>query len=146
MKIYYHRMPTGRPTDYNKIILKRTKCYLSSCKDKKYRTRFVVNLPSVAGLAVYLKVARSTVYEWAAIHKQFSDILEQILAEQERRLISNGLSGDYNANIAKLVLGKHGYHEKIDTDLTSKGEKITGMSIITPDGKDSPSEAATETV
>lgn len=85
-----------------------------------------VELPSVAGLAVFLGVARSTVYAWkddeTELGKQFSDILERILAEQEKRLVNNGLSGVYNANIAKLALGKHGYTDK--TDVTSGDKPI----------------------
>ena len=87
-----------------------------------------VELPSIAGLAVYLGVSRTCIYEWrdaegearTDLHDEFSYILDAILAEQEKRLINNGLSGTYNANIAKLALGKHGYSDK--TDITS-GDK-----------------------
>ena len=69
-------------------------------------------IPSVAGLSLYLEVARSAVYNWADKDDEFKDILENILAEQEQKVLSNGLTGDYNATIAKLVLGKHGYTDK----------------------------------
>ena len=46
--------------------------------------------------------------------------MENILAEQENRLVNGGISGKYNPVISKLVMGKHGYSDK--TDLTS-GEK-----------------------
>lgn len=128
--------PGGRPSEYSEEILIRARKYLDSCEDdtervvemaneekgyEKYRNKLKVNLPSVVGLALHLQVARSTVYEWAEQHKEFSDILEDILAEQEKRLIENGLSGDYNPQIAKLVLGKHGYHDKQDVDQNIKG-------------------------
>lgn len=129
-------MPAGRPSDYSEEILTKAREYLDSCQDEnsrvvdmeneekgyqKYKNKLVVNLPSVAGLALYLGVARSTVYKWADEHEEFSDILEDILAEQEKRLIENGLSGDYNPQITKLVLGKHGYHDKQDVDQNIKG-------------------------
>src|SRR4051794_13604447 len=128
--------PGGRPSEYSEEILADARMYLNTCEDEtekvvemaneekgyeKYRNKLKVNLPSVAGLAIYLEVARSTVYEWADQHKEFSDILEDILAEQEKRLIENGLSGDYNPQIAKLVLGKHGYNDKQDVDQNIKG-------------------------
>lgn len=139
----------GRPTNYNTEILKKAKKYLLDCKDeygrwiknknKKIKAEFIpgliVHLPSIAGLAVYLKVHRQTIYEWGKEHKFFGDILQEILAEQEKRLIENGLSGTYNSNIVKLVLGKHGYHDKVDTDITSKGQQITGMTIEKDDNQ-----------
>jgi hypothetical protein len=131
----------GRPSLYSAKILKQAEAYLANCVDKfdevvkntnvegdpiSYRRRLVVNLPSVAGLAVYLKIARSTIYKWAEAHPEFSDILERILAEQEKRLIENGLSGDYAATIAKLALGKHGY--KDTSDITSNNEPISALT------------------
>ena len=59
-------------------------------------------------------------YKWEAENKEFSDILADIKAKQESVLINKGLSGDFNSAITKLVLGKHGYHDKQDMDL--KGE------------------------
>ncbi len=128
--------PSGRPSEYSEEILIKAREYLDSCEDEtekvvemaneekgyeKYRNKLKVNLPSVAGLAIHLQVARKTIYNWADEHEDFLHILEEILAEQEKRLIENGLSGDYNPQIAKLVLGKHGYHDKQDVDQNIKG-------------------------
>lgn len=126
-----------RPTDYSKDVVEKAKAYLASCIDEereimnadKLTTRLKVNLPSIEGLAVYLECARSTVYLWAKEYPEFSDILEQILTEQAKRLLSNGLSGDYNSTITKLILTKHTYHDKVDTDLTSGGEVIVPLTI-----------------
>lgn len=88
--------------------------------------RLDVKLPSVAGLAIYLGVARSRVYVWAELEtelgKEFKDILEDILAEQENRLINGGLSGRYSPVLSKLALGKHGYTDK--ADITSGDKPI----------------------
>ncbi len=80
---------------------------------------------SVAELALRLNIARSTVYKWAEEKPEFSDIVEKILAWQEINLTKNGLSGDYNASIAKLLLSKHGYADKVETDVTTKGAAIS---------------------
>src|SRR4051794_17210758 len=98
----------ARPTDYSEEILEEAQWYLDNTSDTR-EPYLKVNLPSVAGLARHLNVARSTIYEWAEIHEAFSDILEDILAEQEKRLAENGLAGDYNSTITKLMLTKHGY-------------------------------------
>lgn len=130
-------MPAGRPTEYKPAILKKAKEYLEECQDENvqvvkqantekgyemYDNKLKVKLPSVEGLARYLGVARSSIYLWAKDHPEFSDILEDILAEQADRLVNNGLSGDYNSTIAKLILTKHGYTDR--TDVTSDGKPI----------------------
>jgi hypothetical protein len=113
-------MPGGRPTEYGLKILTKAKDYLTNYKV------YGDAIPSIAGLAVRLKISRSTVYDWAKHEdkKEFSYILDHILSDQERVLINKGLTNEFNSNITKLALGKHGYSDKSETDLTSKGEKI----------------------
>lgn len=110
----------GRPTEYNEEILNKAKEYLESCTD----TDKGVKLPSIEGLARYLQIARSTLYLWEKEHQDFSDILEDIKTEQAERLINNGLSGNYNSTITKLILTKHGYSDKTESDVTSGGKPI----------------------
>lgn len=69
-------------------------------------------IPSLAGLACYLGIARSTIYEYEKINSEFSDIVEAILSLQENKLINKGLIGDFNASVTKLILTKHGYSDK----------------------------------
>lgn len=150
-------MPAGRPTEYSPKILKSAEAYLKLCKDEEYdwtktdgaqstsyEHRIKVKLPSIEGLAVYLKVHRSTIYEWKDLHEEFSDILEEILSEQAQRLINNGLSGDYNSTISKLILTKHGYSDKSETDVTSGGKPIpilASMNVPTHNSDQQNSEA-----
>jgi hypothetical protein len=114
-------MTTGRPTEYDAVkIAKATSKYIAACKSQFY-------LPTVEGLAVHLCVARQTLYDWAnsksdRYHPEFSDILEALLAAQGSQLIQNGLKGEYNSTITKLMLTKHGYTDK--QDITSGGEKL----------------------
>lgn len=130
-------MPAGRPTDYSSDLLEKAQEYLALCQDEEvqvvklsneekgyvsYENKLKVKLPSIEGLARFLGIARSSVYLYAEQHQEFSDILEDIKAEQAQRLINNGLSGDYNSTISKLILTKHGYSDK---------QEITGA-----DGKD----------
>jgi len=91
-----------------------------------------VKLPTMEGFSLFLDCAKSSLYEWAKENKEFSDALEKITIEQQKRLLDEGLAGNYNSTIAKLILSSnHGMSEKTQTDITSKGEKIsTGSSVL----------------
>lgn len=114
----------ARPLEYNQEIVIRAQEYLNSCKDssKDDGRTTKVNIPTKGGLAVHLDVSRETLYDWAKKYPEFSDIMEKLGAEQESRLINNGLAGTYNSTIAKVLLTKHGYTDKMD--VTSKDEKL----------------------
>ncbi len=103
----------ARPQEYNQSYTDKANSYLDTIGK---------NLPSIEGLAVFLEVHRSTIYDWKDKFPEFSDILEKILAVQADSLMNNGLNGKWNATISKLILTKHGYSDK---------QEITGA-----DGKD----------
>lgn len=126
----------GRPTKYSEEMLAKAHEYIDSCVDEYeefHKTRgeksdsfdrlVRVNLPTLPGLAMHLKVNKSTLYEWAKEHKEFSASLDDLIDKQEQMLLKGGMSGDYNPVIAKLVLASnHGYREK--TDVTTDGKAI----------------------
>ena len=131
-------MPAGRPTSYDDTIIPKTEEYIQACIDEEdefHATRGVksdgfqrlvrVRLPTIEGLAVILDVNKTTVYEWESTYPEFSNVLSKLRAIQANRLINEGLSGDYNPVIAKLLLMKHGYAEKTETDITTKGDKLS---------------------
>ena len=103
-------MPGGRPTKYNKGILEKANKYL-----EEYEAEGDM-IPSVEGLALVLNVARRTIYNWADTegNDEFLHILGLINKKQHQVLINKGLTNEFNSAIVKLVLGKHGYHEKTD--------------------------------
>lgn len=131
-------MAIGRPKKYTPKLLEKAKEYLDEAQDEEvqqtvglsakgtelYKNKLNVKLPSIEGLARYLGVNRDSLYQWEKEHEEFSDILDSVRAEQAERLINNGLSGDYNPTITKLMLTKHGYSEKVETDVTSGGQPI----------------------
>tara|TARA_R110000796_G_scaffold237928_1_gene358133 strand:+ start:547 stop:915 length:369 start_codon:yes stop_codon:yes gene_type:complete len=98
----------GRPTSYSEEKLAIAIDYLENFNE------FEDVVPTVAGLALALDVVKSTVYLWASLeeNEEFSDTLEKIQQAQEHRLVSKGLSGEFNSTITKLMLSNHGYSEK----------------------------------
>jgi hypothetical protein len=101
----------GRPTKYNDKLIEKAKAYISDYE------KYGDVIPSIAGLASVIDVHRSLMYVWEKEYPEFLDILEAIKREQQKVLLNKGLSGDFNSQITKLVLGKHGYHDKQDVDL-----------------------------
>ena len=98
----------GRPTKYNDQTIPLTLDYLNNFKE------YGDMVPSVAGLADRLEVCRETLYEWGRHENksEFSDILGRLSTRQEKVLFNGGLSGEFNSNIVKLGLAKHGYSDK----------------------------------
>lgn len=126
----------GRPSEYNEDILKRLQKYIDECEDEElellsavslkgtemFRRKLKVHIPTIEGAALYLHIGKTTIWEWEQKFPEFANLMGELRAKQARMLIDNGLSGDYNPTIAKVLLTKHGYRE---------GQEITGA-----DGKD----------
>ena len=129
----------ARPTEYKeKEILKASREYLDSCYEmrqvyevlgdevkirgkKKVKVKrvssmekMIVRVPTIEGLALRLQISRDTLYAWKKKHKEFSYIIEELQHKQAEALINNGLTGDYNSTIAKVLLTKHGYREGVE--------------------------------
>lgn len=117
----------ARPTILTAELKEKAKLYILECEDKEvdyHKTRgeksdgferiIKVKLPTIEGLALYLGINRDTLYDWETKDSEFSDILNTLRAKQADMLINNGLSGNYNPTIAKVLLTKHGYREGIE--------------------------------
>lgn len=124
----------ARPTSCTPDIIEKAEAYVDGGWKEAGHA-----IPSAVGLCSAIERARSTVYGWAEDKSgEFSDILERINEEQELTLLNMALIGEYNANIAKLALGKHGYHEKQQTELTGKGGgpiETRQRAVFVPVGK-----------
>lgn len=121
----------GRPSEYKKEYIEAVDEYLAENIDNYSKGRLNVNLPTIEGFAVYIGVNKSSLYEWSEKYTEFSDSLDKLKHEQQKRLINQGLSGQYNSTIAKLILSSnHGMSEKNEIDHTSKGKQINGVGVI----------------
>ncbi len=98
----------GRPTSYNDQVLLTAIDYLFNYKEHGQ------NVPTVARLAQLLELTEVTLYRWANDENkaEFSYTLERIKQAQKIELVENGLSGNYNSNITKLMLYNHGFSDK----------------------------------
>ena len=117
-------MKTGRPTKYSEEVLEKAKEYLETYESS-------APVPSIVGLCLHLDVSRKTIYNWASdgVHEEFLHILDRCQDLQHRELLKGGLLGDFNSNITKMMLTKHGYSDKQEIDHTTKGEAVSGLAV-----------------
>jgi len=118
------KRPAGRPTKKTDDVITKAQDYINGgyLKDEL--------VPTIAGLSLYINIRRSTIYKWATENQIFSDILEKVMAAQEHKLINGGLTGEYNSTITKLMLTKHGYSDKQETEVTGKDGAPVSVAVI----------------
>ena len=108
----------ARPTIMSDSLEKKIESYLDEYQDLNQV------VPTIVGLCSYIDVSKSTVYKWKEEKKSqiLSDTLDRIEECQCIGLINGGLSNQFNANIAKLMLANHGYSDKqVIDNLSSDG-------------------------
>jgi len=111
----------ARPVEYKEEYVSKTIEYINSCEDSINEIgKLVVKLPSIEGLALYLDINKTTVYEWEKTYDEFSNVIDTLRGKQAEKLLNNGLSNTYNSTIAKVLLTKHGYREGIDQTTNDK--------------------------
>jgi hypothetical protein len=115
--------PIGRPSKYGECLPKAQEYLMGA-----WRTVGNV-VPSRAGLACFLGVNRDTVQEWAKEYEEFSGIVKGIDTMQEMELSDRGLDGTFNSAITKLLLSKHGYSDKVETDHKSSDGSMSTLDV-----------------
>lgn len=113
---------TGRPSKLTPEIIELAWEYVEETENMGTH----VLLPTIERLANRVGVHRDTLDVWGKENDDFSDILNTLRQNQADKLLQNSLVGKYNPVITKLMLSKHGYVDKQETDVTSKGEAIQG--------------------
>lgn len=124
----------GRPPEYKPEYVGAVDVYLKDHQDTPRgdsEDKLNVKLPTLEGFASFIGVVKPTILDWEKIYPEFSYALDQIRREQQERLLNKGLSGQYNPVIAKLILSSnHGMRERVDSDLTTKGEQIKVSALF----------------
>ena len=122
----------GRPTKYTPKIVTKAQHYLDNYEE------YGDIIPSVVGLALALDVSKKTLYNWAKEEgkEDFLHILECVVQKQEQTLLRGGLDNTLNSTIVKLVLGKHGYHDRAQSEGTSVNVIINRDTVEVEIGKD----------
>ena len=111
----------ARPTKYTPELLAKANKYLSTY------TRLI---PSHQDMCLYLDISDATLYRWAEEKSEFKDILAKVKQTQFIVAMDGGLGGDMNANLVKLLMGKHGLSEKSVVDQTSSDGSMSAPTVI----------------
>jgi hypothetical protein len=99
-------MAGGRPKTLTSEVKAKARDYINDFESYGHA------VPSLVGLCRVINRSRQTLYNWSNDDSEFLDILEAINENQELVTLNKSLTGEYNATIAKLLLGKHGYSDK----------------------------------
>ena len=114
----------GRPTKYLPESSDKVTEYMTNCE-------LDGELPTLAGLALYLDTTKTTVQNWRKQHPEFLTSLAKMLQKQQQMLINKGLNKDYNPLITKLILSaNHGMSEKTITEHEVSEETATLLGMI----------------
>lgn len=102
----------SRPSKYSKEMLDKARAYVHNYESYEHA------FPSRVGLADVLDVCAKTLDNWEAdeTKTEFAEILEKIARKQQLVAWHKGLTGQYNSNLVKLLLAKHGYHDKSEIE------------------------------
>ena len=122
----------GRPTKYSQEIVDKAQHYLDNYEE------YDDIIPSIAGLSLVLGLCRETLRLWSKDEdkKEFLVILDRINQKQECVLLDHGLDGTFNSTITKLVLGKHGYHDRPQQEGTQIQVIVKRGGVVLKSGND----------
>lgn len=137
-------MPAGRPTEYRKEFCNKVEEYLKLNQDEwsefhktrgeksdSYERVVKVKLPTREGFARFIGFSVDALADWEKEYPKFSGALGKIDAEQLERLTNEGLAGNYNPVIAKLLLSSnHGKAEKTESKNEHALEPSTLDAVI----------------
>lgn len=123
------KKPVGRPTKYHDGIISDVATYIDQFEDTNdvlaegEQTPKKAILPSLVGLANYLKITKETLNQWEKqidsegnlLKPEFSDAVKQVRQLCELTLANKGLTGEFKAAPAIFLLKNY-------CDMTDKTE------------------------
>lgn len=123
---------SGRPTKFTPSILTKCQEYLAG----GYKELGIV--PSLPSLSLYLNLSHDTRNTWLRLHPEFRAIVEDVKDLQHAILLHGGLTGALNPTITKLILGKHGYSERVENNVTVNTDNLNAPVVFKGVNKQSP--------
>jgi hypothetical protein len=91
-------------------------------------------LPTFEAFSIKTGTDASSRVHWRKKYPEFAATYAMCKQIQKNHIIQNGLIGDYNPVFAKFVaINLTDMVDKVATDVTSAGEKITGPVVYIPD-------------
>jgi hypothetical protein len=119
----------GRPSLYSDEILQMSKDYLGCFMGEGSDINLVPPqvIPTAVGLCAYINIGTSTIDVWSKDEEklEFRAVLDRIKQIQHVIALNGGMTGVYSAPIVKLLLTKHGYHDKSEQDIKSSDGSMT---------------------
>lgn len=141
--VYNAPMATrGRPTEYKEEYVQKAIDYAQGAylvrptEDKITPFDDFTVLPTIEGLARYLGVARSTIFEWEKVHAIFSDAVNEMREKQAELLVNKSLIGIFQPKTSGILLSNHGYTEKTQSEITGAGGGALEIKTINVIGVD----------
>jgi hypothetical protein len=122
----YPKYKPGRPSKLNED--QKSEVFDAFCE-------YIVNTPdptvsrfvSNETICFRYNILDHDIYHWPA----FSQLIKRAIKKQEAYLLEQGGAGKYNPTLAifRLKQPQHGYKDRVDTDITSGGDKLgVGLS------------------
>lgn len=116
----------GRPSKYDPKYIEEMRAFFNrDYTQKKHGKTEACDFPSIARFAVNIGVNKTTIYEWAKNHPEFSNALKECQEIQEDIIVNNSLKGTYNGSFAQFLLkNNYGYRDKQEVEQTVQEIKI----------------------
>lgn len=121
----------GRPLKFKTVeeLQNKIEEYFKICKENKTR-------PFITEMALYLDTSRETLREYKE-RPEYVDSIKKALARCEMELERNLIEGKVNPTGTIFNLkNNYGWRDKVETDITTGGEKLQPTLVRFIDGKD----------
>lgn len=113
--------PGGRPpklnTEQKAEVLEAFREYITVEEDPT-----IVGFCAWDNVAIQYSITKDNIHDW----DEFTELRKRAIEKQEANLLKKAGNNTYNPTIAifRLKQPQHGYRDRVDSDITSGGEKI----------------------
>jgi hypothetical protein len=108
----------GAPTKYKEEYIALVDDFIARRKEEN-------KIPTIEGFAYEVGVWKDVIYDWMKKHKKFANAIKNLMVMQSDWLQAGIVNN--KANVAGgifLLKNNHGFKDRTEQDITSKGEKL----------------------